>query len=57
MFIAKSVLKLTSSDVDAVIIIGSALSSHLSRKVVKKYAKKQVMIFNIDSDAEEIKFK
>ena len=38
------------SEVDAVVIIGSAQTSLLTRKIIKKFEKRKVMIFNIDTD-------
>ena len=42
--------ELIYSEVDVVIIIGSALTSLLSRKIVNKLSKRKVMTINIDTD-------
>lgn len=39
-----------SSDIDAVVIIGSTLDSHLSRKIVKQLANRQVVVISINPD-------
>lgn len=51
--VAKAASKLMSSDVDAVVVIGSTLDSHLSRKIVKKLANRQVVVISINADTDD----
>lgn len=49
--LSKEVNEIIYSDIDAVIVIGSSLTSLLTKnKIVKKLAKRKIMIINIDID-------